>query len=70
MTKLSEAPEVEKEKKPSSAYFLQKAAEEAAERESSANAKDTLFAKVNRFDTSKVEENIAPTEVDEDEWDE
>ena len=67
MTKLSEAPEVEKEKKPSSAYFLQKAREEAAERDSSDSIKDTLFAKVNKFQPTKVDEG--ETEVDSDEWD-
>jgi hypothetical protein len=68
MTLLSQAPEVEKTKKPSSAYFLEKAREESEKADDLEKIKDTLFNKVqSRFGNGELEANDND-DVDSDEW--
>ncbi len=69
MTALSVAPAVEKEKKPTSAYFLAKADEQKSQSNDAETIKDNLFKKVtSRFKEDETAKPAANTEVGDEEW--
>jgi len=69
MVFLSVAPAVEKEKKPSSAYFLAKADEQKSQNNDAETIKDNLFKKVtSRFKEEESAKPAASAEVGDEEW--